>query len=86
MRFLTTIGLIRKVRVPGDRITYYRIEDDAWLKVVQRKLETLGAFNDIAAEGLKLADGRVPRTERVRAAQRALTWLWDIAARNPPKT
>ncbi|MFE3176115.1 GbsR/MarR family transcriptional regulator [Amycolatopsis sp. NPDC059090] len=85
MRFLTTIGLIRKVRVPGDRTTYYRIEDDAWHKVVQRKLDSLGAFGDIADEGMKLAGGG-PNTERIRAAQRSLTWLRDLAARNPLKT
>lgn len=84
MRFLTTIGLIRKVRVPGDRTTYYRIEDDAWHKVVQRKLDSLGAFGDIADEGMKLA-GDGPSTERIRAAQRSLTWLRDLAARHPLK-
>lgn len=85
MRFLTTIGLIRKVRVPGDRTTYYRIEDDAWQKVIQRKLDSLGAFGEIADEGLELAGGSGPHAERIRAAQQALTWLRDIAARNPPK-
>ncbi|AIJ26846.1 GbsR/MarR family transcriptional regulator [Amycolatopsis methanolica] len=83
MRFLATIGLIRKVRVPGDRTTYYRIEDDAWHKVVQRKLDGLSAFDDIAAEGMALAGGNGLDPQRIRSAQRALTWLRDIAARNP---
>ncbi|MDQ0380331.1 GbsR/MarR family transcriptional regulator [Amycolatopsis thermophila] len=85
MRFLAAIGLVRKVRVPGDRTTYYRIEDDAWHRVIQRKLDSLGAFDGIADEGVKLAGGRGPRSERIRAAQQSLTWLRDIAARNPPK-
>ncbi|PXX71074.1 MarR family protein [Nocardia tenerifensis] len=84
MRLLTTIGLIRKVRVPGDRTAYYRIEDDAWEKVIQRKIAGLGAFGDIAEEGLALIDDANPaRTERIRAAQHALTWLRDLAARHP---
>ena len=41
LRFLAAIGLVRKVRVPGDRTAYYRIEDDAWHKVIQRKLDGL---------------------------------------------
>ncbi len=86
MRFLAAIGLVRKVRVPGDRTAYYRIEDDAWHKVIQRKLDSLGAFGEIADEGTKLAGGSGPRTERIRAAQQSLTWLRDIAARHPPKT
>ncbi|MBE8516336.1 transcriptional regulator [Amycolatopsis sp. H6(2020)] len=86
MRFLAAIGLVRKVRVPGDRTAYYRIEDEAWHKVIERKLDSLGAFGDIADEGTKLAGGSGPRTERIRAAQQSLTWLRDIAARHPPKT
>lgn len=82
MRFLTAIGLVRRVRAPGDRTTYYRIEDDAWQKVIQRKLDGLGAFGEIAEEGLAIAG---PDGDRIRAAQQALTWLRDIAARNPPE-
>lgn len=82
MRFLTTIGLIRKVRVPGDRTTYYRIEDDAWHTVIQRKLQSLAAFGDIADQGITIATEGSSR-ERIRAAQHALTWLRDIAAQNP---
>lgn len=83
MRLLTTIGLVRKVRRPGDRTAYYRIEDDAWHKVVQRKLGSLSAFGDIAEEGFALT-GR-EGAGRIKAAQESLTWLRDIAARNPLK-
>ncbi|MBF6190703.1 transcriptional regulator [Nocardia implantans] len=82
MRLLTTIGLVRKVRIPGDRTAYYRIEDDAWEKVIERKIAGLGAFGDIAEDGLALVGGADPAlTERIRAAQQALTWLRDLAAR-----
>ncbi|WP_228122175.1 GbsR/MarR family transcriptional regulator [Saccharothrix syringae] len=85
MRLLTTIGLVRKVRRPGDRTAYYRIEDDAWHKVVQRKLDGLGAFSDIAEEGFAITGREGPRTERIKAAQESLNWLRDLAARNPPE-
>lgn len=83
MRFLTAVGLVRKVRRPGDRTGYFRIEDDAWHKVIQRRLDGLGAFGDIAKEGFALAGPDSARTERIRAAHDSLTWLQDIAARNP---
>lgn len=83
MRFLTAIGLVRKTRRPGERTTYYRIEDDAWQKVIQRKLDGLSAFGEIAEDGLALTGGGAEHTERIRAAQDSLTWLRDIAARNP---
>jgi DNA-binding MarR family transcriptional regulator len=84
MRLLTTIGLVRKARRPGDRTAYYRIEDDAWHKVVRRKLDSLSAFGDIAEEGFAITGGEGPGTERIKAAQESLTWLREIAARNPP--
>jgi DNA-binding transcriptional regulator GbsR (MarR family) len=83
MRFLTAIGLVKKVRRPGDRVSYYRIEDDAWQKVIQRKLESLSAFGEIADEGLDIAGGERHRTERIKAAHDSLTWLQNLAARHP---
>ncbi|GAA3089771.1 GbsR/MarR family transcriptional regulator [Streptosporangium carneum] len=82
MRFLTSIGLVRKVRRPGDRVVYYRIEDDAWRKVIQRKFASLSVFGDIADEGVALTGGEGPRTERIRAAHDSLAWLQDVFARN----
>ncbi|GAA2264710.1 siderophore transport transcriptional regulator MmpR5 [Actinomadura luteofluorescens] len=83
MRFLTAIGLVKKVRRPGDRVSYYRIEDDAWQKVIQRKLEGLSAFGEIADEGIDIAGGDRHRTERIKAAHDSLTWLQNLAARHP---
>lgn len=83
MRFLTAIGLVKKVRRPGDRVSYYRIEDDAWQKVIQRKLESLSAFGEIADEGIEIAGGERHRTERIKAAHESLTWLQNLAARHP---
>ncbi|MEU4512345.1 transcriptional regulator [Nonomuraea wenchangensis] len=83
MRFLTAIGLVKKVRRPGDRVSYYRIEDDAWQKVIQRKLDSLSAFGEIADEGLDIVGGEGHRTERIKAAHDSLTWLQNLAARHP---
>lgn len=77
MRYLTAIDLVRKVRHPGDRTAYYRIEDDAWHTVIRRKIESLSAFGDIADEGAAIAGGDA-RAERIRTAREALTWLRDL--------
>ena len=76
----------KKVRQPADRTAYYRIEDDAWQKVIQRKIESLSSFGEIADEGLALAGGEGHRAERIRAAHDSLTWLRDLADRNPLKS
>ncbi len=83
MRFLTAVGLVRKVRVPGDRTAYFRIEDDAWQKVIQRKLDSLGRFDAIAERGLMLTGADGPGAERIHNAQRSLTWLRNIANDHP---
>lgn len=45
-RQLEQLGVLERVSVPGDRRDYYRMEDDAWermLQVAQRKWEVLRA-------------------------------------------
>ncbi|MFC0106717.1 GbsR/MarR family transcriptional regulator [Kibdelosporangium aridum] len=79
MRFLTSVGLVRRTRRLGDRTAYYRIEDDAWHKVIQRKLDSLGAFGEIADEGLKL----VGDSERIHAAHKSMLWLKSLAELRP---
>ncbi|MEV1243354.1 alpha/beta hydrolase [Nonomuraea sp. NPDC050022] len=54
-----------------------------WQKVIQRKLDSLGAFGEIADEGLDLVGGEEHRAERIKAAHDSLTWLQDLAARHP---
>ncbi|MEV4598546.1 transcriptional regulator [Amycolatopsis sp. NPDC049253] len=83
MRYLTAIELIRRVRKPGDRTTYFRIEDDAWRKVVHRKLAGLSTFTTIARDGLDLT-GDGPRSERIRAADASMSWLQKLATQDPP--
>lgn len=52
-RQLEQIGLLERVSMPGDRRDYYRMEADAWermLEVAQRKWEVLrGHFTAVAA-------------------------------------
>ncbi|AQZ62582.1 unnamed protein product [[Actinomadura] parvosata subsp. kistnae] len=60
------------------------MKDDAWQKVIQRKLESLSTFGEIADEGLDIAGGgEGHRTERIKAAHHSLTWLQHIATRHP---
>ncbi|MFI5608554.1 GbsR/MarR family transcriptional regulator [Amycolatopsis sp. NPDC051903] len=83
MRYLTAIELVRRVRRAGDRTTYFRIEDDAWRKVVLRKLAGLSTFTAIAHEGLELT-GDGPRSARIRAAETSMSWLQKLAVEHPP--
>ncbi|MEO3871950.1 helix-turn-helix domain-containing protein [Nonomuraea sp. B12E4] len=79
MRLLTSIGLVRRRTRPGERTAYYRIEDDAFEKVVRQRLAAFAAFGAIAEEGLALGGADEDRTRRIRSAQRSIALLTDPA-------
>ncbi|MEU6713971.1 transcriptional regulator [Nonomuraea sp. NPDC046802] len=83
MQLLTSIKLIRRFRKPGERNVYYQIEDDAWSKVIRQKLAAFTAFDELAAEGLRLGWSDEAQTARLRSARTsiaALAKLLDQAA------
>lgn len=80
IRLLTAIGLIRRQSRPGERTAYYRIEDDAWERVVRRKLAALGLFDEIAEEGLELAGSDPSRAKRIQTARDAMAWLARVTS------
>ena len=75
MNLLTAARLVRKHRVPGDRTTYFRIDDDAWPRVVRERIATLASFVAIADDGLALFEPGDERAARVRAARDTFAWL-----------
>lgn len=74
IRLLMATGLVRRISRPGERTAYYRIEDDAWQKVMERKIAALSIFDDIAREGIDLA-GDNHRAKRIRVAQESMSRL-----------
>ncbi|AWS43210.1 GbsR/MarR family transcriptional regulator [Streptosporangium sp. 'caverna'] len=77
MRLLTSIGLVRRQTRLGERTAYYHIEDDAFEKVVRRRLAAFAAFGDIAEEGVKLGGNDETHTRRIRSAQRSIALLTE---------
>lgn len=75
VRVLEAAGLVQAVTRPGERGVYLRVVDDAWQRVARRKLESLGAFSEITADGLTLLGDDHARAERIRNAHQLFTWL-----------
>ncbi len=48
-RLLIQAGFIEKVRIPGERQTYFKLVDHAWCKVMERHLENMEKLRDISA-------------------------------------
>ncbi|TDC02879.1 MarR family transcriptional regulator [Nonomuraea longispora] len=72
LHLLTSHRLIRRFRKTGERNVFYTIEDDAWGKIVQQKLAIFSAFDELAAEGMRLGWRDLARTARIRAARRSI--------------
>lgn len=82
LQLLTSIKLIRRLRKPGQRNVYYQIEDDAWSKVIRQKLAAFAAFDELAAEGLRLGWTDEAQTGRIRSARSAIAALAEVL--DPP--
>ncbi|MET9251836.1 transcriptional regulator [Nonomuraea sp. NPDC003709] len=78
MHLLTSIKLIRRFRKPGERNVYYQIEDDAWSKVIRQKLAAFIAFDELAAEGLRLGWTDEAQTRRIESARTAIAGLAKV--------
>ncbi|MEV1172352.1 transcriptional regulator [Nonomuraea sp. NPDC049784] len=78
MHLLTSIKLIRRFRKPGERNVYYQIEDDAWSKVIRQKLAAFTAFDELAAEGMRLGWTDEAQTRRIESARTAIAGLAKV--------
>ncbi len=89
LRFLTAAGFVQQGRQPGDRVVRYRIDNDAWMAVLHRRLAALVLFREVAQDGIQLVGPADPRSERMRAARDSFDWLDAVvsdAERLPPQT
>lgn len=68
-RMLLQLGLLKKVAIPGERSTYFRLADDGFTSLFEGELLRIAAFRQLAEDGLaRLADLRSEESlERLRA-------------------
>jgi len=86
MRLLTATELVHRRTRPGERTTYYRVDNDAWEKIVRRKFASLASFREIARDGMDLVGTDSARAARLRAAHEIYGWLEELLsnAGEPP--
>ncbi|SEG78105.1 hypothetical protein SAMN05444920_104568 [Nonomuraea solani] len=78
LHLLMSIKLIHRIRKAGERNVYYRIEDDAWSKVIRQQLAAFTAFDELAAEGLRLDWADETQTRRIRSARTSIAALAEV--------
>jgi len=77
MRLLTTGNLVRRRHRPGERTTYFRVDDDAWEKVIRQRITAMTSLREITGDAMALVGADRERAARVRAAHEFFGWLSD---------
>jgi DNA-binding transcriptional regulator GbsR (MarR family) len=86
MRLLTAGELVRRRHRPGDRTTWFRIDDDAWEKVIRQRIVGMASLREITEDAMKLVGPDSERASRVRAAHEFFGWLSEAFATSAPPT
>jgi DNA-binding transcriptional regulator GbsR (MarR family) len=85
MRLLTAGDLVRRRHRPGERTTYFRIDDDAWERVIRQRIAAMASLREVTEEAMALVGPHSARGTRVRAAHAFFGWLGEVfAARRTP--
>jgi hypothetical protein len=59
-------GQIEKVSIPGDRLDYFIFAEDAWLRILELRLEEVLALKEAADEGLVSLQEDHPARKRIK--------------------
>jgi DNA-binding transcriptional regulator GbsR (MarR family) len=88
MRILTAGDLVRRRTRPGERTTYFRIDNDAWEKVIRQRIVAMASLRDITHDAMALIGPDSERAARVRAAHAFFGWLSECfsASQEQPTT
>jgi predicted transcriptional regulator len=83
MRLLIASGLVQRLTRSGGRTAYYRIDNDMWQKVIQRRIASMMSFGEITRDGVALLGADRPRAARIRAAHHFFEWMARLLASSP---
>ncbi|MFN8452358.1 MAG: MarR family transcriptional regulator [Anaerolineae bacterium] len=64
LRTLTTIYLIEKVSVPGERRDYYKASADMWNRSYRARIHQLTELSELAERGIELLADEPPEQQR----------------------
>jgi hypothetical protein len=79
VRYLTKVGMVRKVREPGARVDQYGLGDDVWYELLVERDAMLTRWERTLAEGAAaLGDG--PGAQRLRDSQEYYAFLREELA------
>jgi hypothetical protein len=77
-RQLVQLGLADRVTYPGDRASYFRLNEHVWVEVVRARMDDLRALHDVALS----AEPLLPDTEPQRVTE--LAWMTEFLMKEWP--
>src|SRR5580692_8096507 len=80
MRLLTAGEFVRRRHRPGERTTYFRIDDDAWERVIRQRIISMASLLEITENEIVLIGADSERASSVRAAHAFFGWLSEAFA------
>jgi MarR family len=84
LRLLVSVGFITRATPPGGRTAYYRMDDDAWERVVRRQVASLTSLRDITRDGLAVLGEQPDRAARIQRAHDVFAWMAAAFDAAPP--
>jgi DNA-binding transcriptional regulator GbsR (MarR family) len=65
VRYLSSLGLVHKERVPGSRRDYYRMPPDVWHEVMRLQTQVLVRWANLLKEGIDIVGADTPAGARL---------------------
>ena len=66
LRTLQMAGLVEQVSVPGDRKDYYVFSEEAWLRILEMRVEQVLSMKEAAEDGLQNLEANHPARQRIK--------------------
>jgi DNA-binding transcriptional regulator GbsR (MarR family) len=84
LRVLTAAGFVSRHGRPGERTGYYRVDDDAWGRIVRTQIASIEILQSIADDGIELVGAASPRITGLQSARDVFTWMAEAFDHAPP--
>ncbi|WP_116200646.1 GbsR/MarR family transcriptional regulator [Amycolatopsis circi] len=75
VRYLDQIGLVKKVREPGERRDHYRLYDDLWYATFLKRDRFLIMWRDAASDGIDALGADTPAGKRLAEMRDFLAFM-----------
>lgn len=75
-RQMIDAGLVKRITFPGERKSYYQVRSEAWVHVLEQRLQIVTRFADVTKKGVKMMEDEPEKLQRrVREMHNFMTFF-----------